>query len=173
VKIALAVVLAFVLAVVGSSAMPYVKVLGVTPDLVLIFAACWAVVRGQDEGLVIVPAAGFVRDLTTSDPLGTSVIALMPIVLLSALARMRAIDSDFMPCVIVIGAGSAFYGIISMIVLSATGRDVPMADALMRVTAPSMIVNPLFTPIVYLPVHWLAARSPAKILGPGRITSPL
>ena len=48
--------------------MPYVEVLGVTPNLVLIFAASWAVVRGQDEAVVVVPLAGFIRDLLTSDP---------------------------------------------------------------------------------------------------------
>ncbi len=153
--------------------MPYVQVLGVTPNLILIFAASWAMIRGQDEALVVVPMAGFLRDVTTSDPLGTSVLAMAPIILLATTVQLRAMDTDFVPTVIVVAAGSLAYGIISMTVLAATGQKVPWTDALLRVVLPAVVVNALFTPIVYLPVHWLGARSTARILGPGRITSPL
>ena len=76
---------AFFAAVLAASMAPYARVLGVTPDPVLIFAACWAMIRGQREAMVVVPMAGLLRDLTTSDPAGTSVLALSPIVLLAVL----------------------------------------------------------------------------------------
>jgi len=163
----------FILSVVSVSAMPYVKVIGVTPDFLLIFAACWAVVRGQDEALVVVPAAGFIRDLTTSDPLGTSVLAMIPIVLLAAAIRFRTLDSDFPPAIAVTALGSLTYGIISMAVLAATGQHIDVFDAFIRVILPSAVVNALFCPIVYLPVRWLSPPPGPAILGRRRITSPL
>ncbi len=170
-KYAIAFVVAWFLAVLHSSALTYVKVLGVTPDLVLIFAASWAVIRGQEEAFVVVPMAGFLRDLTTSDPLGTSVLGLAPIVLLAAAARLRSVDTEFLPTVAVVAAGSLAYGIISLAVLAATGEGVSWGQAVLRVVIPAVIVNSLFTAIVYLPVHWLSPR-PTGLQGAGRLSSP-
>ncbi len=162
---------AYFLALLGASAMPYVKVLGVTPDLVLIFAACWAMLRGQGEAFLVVPLAGFLRDLTTSDPLGTSVLALAPIVLLASLRELRTVDTEFVPTLAVVAAGSLCYGVISMAVLSATGQEVPWPDGLLRVVLPAAVVNALFTPIVYLPIRWLRPGPKPGMAGLGRTLS--
>lgn len=172
-RYAVAISATFFLAILSVSAMPYVKVLGVTPDLVLIFAVCWAVVRGQEEAWIVVPAAGFIRDLTTSDPLGTSALAMIPIVLLAAAIRLRTLDSDFPPTIAVVAVSSLTYGIISMGVLGMTGQHIDVLDALLRVVLPSAVVNALFCPIVYLPVRWLSPPPGPAILGRRRITSPL
>ena len=172
-KYAVAFTAAFFLAVLGASAMPYLKVLGVTPDLILIFAACWAMVRGQGEALVVVPLAGLLRDLTTSDPLGTSVLALSPIVLLAVARELRAVESEFVPTLIVVGVGSLSYGILSMTVLAATGQEVPWVDGLVWVVLPAMVVNALFTPIVYLPLRWLSPKPRSGMTRLGRTTIPL
>jgi rod shape-determining protein MreD len=156
VKYAVAVAVAFFLAVLGASAMPYVKVLGVTPDLILIFAASWTMVRGQREALVVVPVAGLMRDLTTSDPVGTSVLALAPIVLLVVVRELRAVESELVLTLIVVFLGSLIYGLLSMTVLTATGQGVPWLEGLLWVVLPSLVVNALFAPIIYLPVHWLS-----------------
>ena len=168
----LAVILSWFLAVLNVSAMPYVKVLGVTPDFVLILAASWAMVRGQDEALIIVPIAGLLRDLSTSDPIGTSILAFVPIVLLAMAVRVRAVDTEFIPTVVVVATASLVYGVISMAVLSLSGQDIPLGHALLRVVVPSIFVNALFTPIIYLPVRWL---SPERkwMTGSSRLTSPL
>lgn len=156
-KYFVAFVAAFFLAVLGASAMPHLKVLGVTPDLVLIFAACWTMVRGQAEALLVVPMAGFLRDLSTSDPLGTSALALSPIVLLAAARELRTVETEFVPTLVVVAAASLAYAVLSMAVLSATGQAIPWLDGLLRVALPAAVVNALFTPIVYLPVRWLSA----------------
>ena len=152
---------------------PYVEVLGVTPDLVLIFAASWAIVRGQDEAVVVVPVAGFLRDLLTSDPLGTSALALAPIVVLAAVVRLRSVDTEFIPTTLVVASGSLTYGIISMTVLALTGQTLAWTDAVFRVLLPSCLVNAVFTPLVYMPVHLLSAPQGRRIVGTRRLTSPL
>lgn len=159
------------LAIIEASFMPYFQVLGVTPNLVLIFAASWAIVRGQDEAMIVIPIAGLLHDLMTSDPLGTSVLGLAPILVLAAGVQLRAMDTDFVPTVIVVAIASLTYSIVTMAVLSATGQRVPLFDGMVRVVVPSIVVNALFTPIVYLPIHWLGVKSTARILGPGRITT--
>ncbi len=167
-KYLLAFAAAFLLAVLGVSALPNAKVLGVTPDLLLVFAACWAVVRGQREAMLVVPAAGLLRDLTTSDPLGTSVLALSPIVLLAAVRELRAVETEFVPALAVVGVGTLLYWLLNMGVLAATDQEVPWLDAILRVALPAALVNALFTPIVYLPVRWLSPAPRPGTLDLGR-----
>jgi rod shape-determining protein MreD len=173
VKYVIAFVTAGFLALLQVSAMSSIEVLGVVPDLVLILAASWAVTRGQDEAAVVVPMAGFLRDLLTSDPLGTSALALVPIVLLAAAVRLRAVDTEFVPTVLVVALGTLTYGIISMTVLALTGQTVDWTDAALRIILPSCLVNAVFTPLVYGPVHMFSAPQREKTIGTRRLTSPL
>ncbi len=166
-------VMAWLLAVAGVSVMPYIKVLSVTPDLVLIFAATWAVVREPDEALVVVPLAGLARDLMASDPVGTSVIAFIPIVLLGAAVRIRALDSNFIPTIVVVAAATIGYEALHMIVLALTGQQIETGYAVLHVAITGAVVNALFSPIVYLPVRWLTPTRPSVLYGSGRLTSPL
>lgn len=172
-KYAIALLVAWFLAVLNVSAMPYINVLGVSPDLVLIFAVCWAVIRPEEESLVVVPMAGMMRDLLTSDPLGTSVLALAPIVILAAFIRIQAIDSDLIPALMIVAAGSVAFGIVQMTVLGVTGQNILLFHSVFQVIVPLALVNALFTPIIYLPIHWLSRRPTTGLMGSRRLTSPL
>lgn len=166
-KYLIAFVGAFFAAVLATSMAPHVSVLGVTPDPVLIFAACWAMLRGQKEAMVVVPMAGLLRDLTTSDPVGTSVLALSPIVALAVLRDLRPVESDLLAVLAVVAAASLAYALISMTVLTAVGDDVPWGTGLLRVTFPSMLVNALFAAAMFVPMRWLNPRPRTESFGVG------
>lgn len=172
-RYAVAFVLAGFLAMLQASLMQYVEILGVAPDLVLIFAASWAVIRGQDEAAIVVPMSGFLRDLFTSDPLGTSALSLVPIVLLAAAVRIRSVETEFVPTVLVVALGTLTYGIISMTVLAFTGQTVDWTDAALRVLLPSCLVNAVFAPIAYMPLHLFSTPQRDRVIGSRRLTSPL
>ncbi len=172
-KYAVAVILAWAFAVLDVSAMPYLHPLGVSPDLVLIFAVCWAIIRGHDEAMIVVPICAVMQDLTTSDPVGTSLLGLAPIVPLAIAVRLRAIESDFLPGVATVMGASAFYGVISMMVLGATGQEIAVFHALFRVVLPSIVINALFTPLIFLPMHWISPTPPAWLRGSTRLQSSL
>lgn len=172
-KYVIALLAAWLLAVFSVSAMPYVKVLDLTPDFVLIFAACWTILRGRDEALVVVPLTGFIRDLLTSDPLGASALALAPLVPLAAILRLRAVDTSFVPAVALVAAGSVAYGVISMSVLAGTGHQIAWAEALLGIVLPGALINALFTPVLYLPINWLGAQRKTGMLGSNRLAAPL
>jgi rod shape-determining protein MreD len=164
---------AWFLSVLSVTMMPHIKLLGVTPDLVLILAASWAVVRSEEDALIGVPLIAVIRDLVTSDPVGTSLLAMAPIVLLAAAARLRPIDSDFIPALAVVALGSFFYELIHAAVLAVTGDTIDVGYTLLRVAVPAALVNALFAPIVYMPVRWLSPKRPSVLYGHGRLTSPL
>jgi rod shape-determining protein MreD len=173
VKYVIAAFFLWLLAVLHVSAMPYIKVLGVTPDLVLIFACCWAVIRPDEEAFIIVPIAAVLHDLVSSDPIGTSLLTFAPIVPIASVVRIQAIDSSFLPAAAVVAASSLAYGLIYMLVLMLTGSSVEIDYALLRVVLPGIVVNTLFMPIVYLPIRWLSPEKSSVLRGAGRLTSPL
>lgn len=172
-RYAVAAVLAWAFAVLDVSAMPYLHPLGVSPDLVLIFAVCWAIVRGHDEAMIVIPIAAVMQDLTTSDPVGTSLLGLAPIVPLAVAVRLREIESDFSPAVATVMGASVCYGVISMMVLGATGQEIAVFPALFRVVMPSIVINALVTPLIFLPTSWLSPRPPAWLRGSARLRSSI
>ena len=172
-RLILAAIVAWLLAVLGVSAMPYLKILGVTPDLVLIFACCWAVIRSHDEAMFVVPIAAVARDLMSSDPVGISLIAFAPIVVLALFARLQALDTEFLPAIGVVAIGTLSFEVIHIFLLALTGTSIEIDYAILRVVIPSIVVNALFTPILYLPVRWLSSERSSVLRGAGRLTSPL
>ncbi len=161
----------FLLAVLGASVLPELSHLGASPDLLLIFAACWTAIRGQDEALLVVPLAGLFRDVSGSDPIGTSVLGLLPIVLLWTLKERAAIEAKFLPALVLAGLGSILYSLVTMLVLATAGDGVPFFHGLLRVVLPSALVNLLFTPLLYLPMHWLNPAPTPGLPGFGRSAS--
>lgn len=172
-KYAFVFVVAWLLAVLNVSAMPYLKVLGVTPDFVLIFAACWAVMRSEDEAIYVVPIAAIMRDVMSSDPVGTSLIAFAPILFLAVIARMQLLDSDFLPALGTVAIASFSFEILHALILMLTGQGVAVDYLLFRIAIPAAVVNSIFAPIIYLPVRWLSPNQASVLRGTGRLTSPL
>jgi rod shape-determining protein MreD len=168
-----AVVVAWFIAVANVSALAYIKVLGVTPDFVLILACCWAVIRSEEEALIVVPLCGLMRDLLGSDPTGTAILGFAPIVLLAALARTQVIDSSFPPAIVVVAGGTLIFEVVQTCVLGATGQTIHLWDVIFRVIIPAAIINALFTPIVYLPVRWLSPPRALAMQGGRRLTATL
>lgn len=172
-KYVLLALVAWFLSVCAVAVMPHIRLLGVTPDLVLILACCWAVIRGEEESIVGIPVIAVIRDLVSSDPVGTSLLAMAPVVLMAAAARQRPIESAFLPVLAVVAAGSLVFEIVHATILSATGQPIDAGYLLLRVAMPAAVVNALFTPIIYLPVRWLSPARSSVLYGSGRLTSPL
>lgn len=159
-KYILVAVTTFLLAIVHVSTMSYFSILGVTPDIILVFASCWVAIRHFREGLVVVPIAALCRDLLTSDPLGLSLIALAPIVVLAMAGKIAAPESRFLVALGTVVFGSLSYSIIGTIVLAATGQDVPLLSALLRAVMLPAVVNALVALVLYLPLYWVITGSP-------------
>ena len=138
---------------------PYFPLLGVRANPLLVLLMCWAVVRGPRETMVLIPLAGAFKDLITTDPVGVSVLALLPIVPLAAIRERRPMESDFLPTLAVVAVASLSYHLLYMMVLTAVGDGPPWLQSPMRVLLPAALFNALLTPIFYLPVRWATMLS--------------
>ena len=147
------------------AAAPYFPLLGVTANPLLVLLMCWAMVRGPREAMILIPLAGIFKDLITSDPVGASVLALLPVVPLAAMRERWPTESEFVPTVAVVAAASLSYDVLYMMVLTAVGDGPPWLQSPLRVLLPAVVVNALITPIFYLPVRWATTLS--EMVRPG------
>jgi rod shape-determining protein MreD len=141
------------------AAAPYFPLLGVTANPLLVLLMCWAMVRGPRETMVLIPLAGTFKDLITTDPVGVSVLALLPIVPLAAIRERRPTESEFLPTLAVVAVASLSYHLLYMMALTAVGDGPPWLQSPMRVVLPAALFNALVTPVFYLPVRWATTLS--------------
>ena len=99
--------------------------------------------------------------------MGTSRLALAPVWLRAVIRERRPVESDFLPTLVVVAIDSLAYAVISMAVLTAIGDGVPWGTGMLHVALPSMLVNPLFTVLIYAPMRWLTARPKRESFGVG------
>ncbi len=149
-------------ALIQASALPAFPVFGVIPNLVLVLAVCWTVVRGQQEGMVVVPLAGVWLGIVGDHPLGITLLATIPIVLLAGIEVLRFGSSDFVLAVVLVFVSTVFYEFVLLIALRLQGGSVSWFTAFARVVVPVGLASVLFTP----PVYWLVRKRSA---GPKRI----
>lgn len=138
---------------------PYFPLLGVTANPLLVLLACWAMVRGPRETMVLIPLAGTFKDLITTDPVGVSMLALLPVVALATIRERWPTESEFVPTLAVVAVASLSYDLLYMMVLTAVGDGPPWLQSPTRVLLPAALFNALLTPMFYLPVRWATTLS--------------
>ena len=133
-----------------------ISLLGVKPDLVLIAAAVWAVMRGVKEGALWVILGGLLVDLFSGAPLGKGIIALTPVLLLAMAAQVVEVESGFLLSLGVVFLSAFFYEIVSRLILQA---QMIWWHSVLWVALPAALVNTVLTPPVYGALHHLRTRS--------------
>jgi rod shape-determining protein MreD len=146
-----AALLLLLMALVQTSVMPAFPVFGVAPNLVLALAVCWTIVRGRAEAMVVVPMAGVFLGIFGSQPLGVSMLAIMPVVLFAEVHALRLTPSNFLLTVAIVFLSSIVYEMVLLVALRLQGESAGWLPAFIRVVVPTGIVSVLFTP----PVYWL------------------
>jgi rod shape-determining protein MreD len=157
----IAAVLVLLIAAVQTSVIPTFRVLGVHANLMLVLLLSWAMVRGLEEAMVVVPMGGLALGLMDGQLLGAAMLALIPLVLLTEIREARIIQGDFLLAVLLILLSTLAYEVIILVILRVTGETVQWWGTLSRVVVPAAIVNALLVPPVY-GLLWLGSRDLRK-----------
>ncbi len=148
---------------------PYFPLMGATANPLLALLMCWAMVRGPREAMVLIPLTAVFKDLITDDPVGISVLALLPIVPLAAVRERHLTQSEFVPIVVVVAVASISYHLVYMVVLTSLGEDIPWAQSPLRVLVPAALLDAVLTPLFYLPLRWVTtiteSRARLRVVG--------
>ena len=139
------------LALLQTSAIPAFELFGVAPNLLLVALACWVVVRGQEEAMILAPMAGIWIGLLSLQGMAESVAAFMPVVLVAALRDLLAPRSEYVWALAVVVATTMLYFIAIAVSIEMEGSSIDWMAATTDVLLPSVLVN-LLTGLVG---YWL------------------
>ena len=98
---------------------------------------------------------GLVIDLFSGGPLGSTVLALLAVALLSGQSWGQGIGSSLVRLLLIAFVAVLTYHLILLIVLGWTGHTVDWGFAWLRVAGPSTLLNVALAPFVLPPLTWL------------------
>lgn len=147
-------------AILQSTFMPQIRLLGGNPDLVYLIVLAWSINASLDSSVIWAFVGGISLDLMSYAHLGTSTIGLVITVFVISGIGGQVYRIGF---VILIGSvliGTFFQQILIMILLTITGYSVDWGLSLGYVVAPTIFYNLVFI----LPVYWFIRRIQRRVL---------
>ena len=124
-RVALAIVVPLVAALLQGSVVPFIAVAGARPNLVVLAAASWAVAIGPREAVWWAFLGGLAADLLSGGPIGALALAsLLPVAALGLLdtqGRPRSVITG----AVLIGLASVGAGVIYALILALAGVQIP------------------------------------------------
>ncbi len=142
--------IAILLALLQASSVEEFKVLGVTPNLLLVLLVSWLVVRGLDDVLPMIAVAGVTIGFVGLQTPGLVLLALLPIAGLGILRELHVIHSDILLVLAFVLAATVAYELIIVASLMLTGGGLDLLTALRSAVVPAAIVNLALAPPVYV-----------------------
>ena len=141
----------FVAAVAETSVLPFFRVFGLQPNLVLVILAAWIMVRGPEELLYLVPIGAIFLDLGGGAPFGTSLIALAPIVVLYELRGTRLTEGQLIITVVFTVFATVLYHLVYLGVFAIEGQGSGLAVGAFRI----ILLSALLNLVILLPIYGL------------------
>ena len=142
-------VIAFLLAIVQASSVEQFKILGVSPNLMLVFLVAWLVVRGLDDVLPMLLVSGITLGLVGLQSPGVVLLALLPVVALGMVRELHIVHSDFVLALLLIIPATLAYETVMLASVMATGGTLDFMAGLRAAVVPAAIVNVALMPFVF------------------------
>ena len=143
--------LALAIALVQVSSVQQFRLLGVSPNLVLVFLVCWVVVRGFEDALPMVAVCGLMVGLIDLQTPGLVMLALLVAIGAAGLVReTHVIHSEIVLAALLVLLATLLYEGVLLTAAMITGGVFDPADGLVNAVLPAAIVNLVITPPVYL-----------------------
>lgn len=147
------------LVLVQSSLGPFLAILGVHPDLVLVAVISWTFLRGPGEGLVWAVIGGLGLDMFSSGPFGAATIALAVTSLLAGLGYGRAFGGYLvLPLTLTLPLSLAYY-LIYTLLISLLGEPVAWIPTVVDVILPASLLNMAVMLFLFPPLRLLHRRT--------------
>lgn len=142
-------------ALIQSTLLSRVSIMGARPNLMLLVVLIWAVVRGIDEGLTWAFFGGLLLDLLSGGPLASLALALLAAAYLAGQSLGEEVGSQAIRVVFLTVLGGTAYHVALMLLLDWSGHVVDWPYSLFRVAGPSILLNAAIAPVLLGPLSWL------------------
>ena len=138
-----------------ASSIEQFKILGVSPNLVLVLLAAWLVTRGLDDVLPMLFVAGATLGLIGLQTPGLVLLALLPLVALGVVKELHVVHSDVLLVLFIAAAATLLYESTMVLSVMVTGGGLDSRAAISNVIVPALLVNLAITPPVYVVMRML------------------
>jgi len=152
------ILLAALVAIVQSSITSHLRLLGVSPDLVLVFTTSNILLLGPRDGLLFALLGGLVLDAFSGAPFGSATFSLVVTGYLVRLAEYNLFHTARIVPLLSIALATLIYYALFSFVLQMTGRPILWGATVRRVVLPAVLVNAMAMFLVYHVSLWLRAR---------------
>jgi rod shape-determining protein MreD len=149
----------FIVTLLQSTVMTRITIIGVHPDLMLMVITSWSLLRGVQEGMLWALIGGVPMDLLASNRFGVHTLALLAVSFGSGFGERTVFRFEILMPILVIPLATLGYQLMIMGGLSLFGWPVLWGTYMTTVVFPSMLVNTICMPIVYLIVRVLHRRT--------------
>jgi rod shape-determining protein MreD len=146
-------------ALIQSTVLSHISILGVKPELMLMVVISWSLLRGPGEGMVWAFIGGMGLDLFSGAPFGTMTVALLVVSFISGLGESTVFRTYIALPLVTAFVTTVIYDLVILVILALTGWPVTWADSVIHVVLPSAIANTLLVPLVFWPLQWLHRKA--------------
>jgi rod shape-determining protein MreD len=140
-RVALAIVVPLVAALLQGTVVPFIVIAGLRPNLVVLMAACWSVAAGAREGVWWAFLGGVAADLLSGGPLGAQALAALVPVTLVGLADTSRRGRSVLTGAVLVGAASLGAGLIYLVILALVGSVSGEIPLLLATVVGSAVYN--------------------------------
>lgn len=140
------------------AAAPSFTYLGVHADLPVVWLGCWAAVRGPRDLLPLVALAGIGLGLIGREPLGASMLALLPLAGLAVVGDPRPAFGRFLAALLIVCAAGLAYAVIHALASFAGGEGMGSVFNVLQVAPRAAILDAMVAALWYWPVRLLFGR---------------
>jgi rod shape-determining protein MreD len=149
VSLAISVPLALLAAVLQVAVVSQVRLLGVSPNLVVLVIVSVVLLRGLGDGVLSALVAGLVLDMASGAPFGLSIACLVAAALVASLGQANVFNAArYLPPVMVL-LSVTIYNLLFLFLLWMGGQRLLGWPVLWRVVAPEVLIDILLMPLVY------------------------
>jgi rod shape-determining protein MreD len=146
-------------ALLQSTLLPQVKLFGVQPDLVLLAVVSWSLLRGSQEGMLWALIGGLALDAFSSARLGVNTLPLLAISFLAGLWQRGIVRLDVLIPLLATPVATLAYQGAMVALLKLLGWPGTWGASFRHAILPSMLLNTLLMPAVYVLLRWMHHRT--------------
>ncbi len=135
-----------------------IKLVGASPNLLLVAVVMWSLIRGLSDGLVWGFTGGLGLDLVAGLPLGTSSLALLTTCPLAGLGKNSVFPGSLTLPSLLVALATPLHGCVILLTRQMLGVPVDWLASMVRIIVPEIGLNLLLVPLVYPVLRWLAVQ---------------
>lgn len=139
--------------VVQTTVFPYLEILRVKPDFILILAVCFGMLRGPRDGALIGLAGGLVEDILLGRYIGVQAVARLLPGYLAGIAGSKLYRENVLVSMVTVFGATVVSELLAALLWLRLGANLDLWAGLRSIILPAGLYNSILTPFIYKQVY--------------------